>query len=65
MIGIGRTVWLKPYGLIDYHGKSVSKPIPGKVVYINDQHKYFTVEFNFPGGGKYRESFKFDEIEDK
>lgn len=63
MIELGRTVWLKPYVLIDYYGRAVDKPIPGKVVYINEPHRYFTVEFKFPGGGDYRESFKFDEIE--
>ena len=63
MIEIGRTVWLRPFELIDFHGRTIDEPLPGKVVYINEPHKFFTVEFKFPSGGHYRESFKFSEIE--
>ncbi len=65
MIELGTTVWLKPFVLVDYFGRTDNKPIPGKVVYINEPHRFFSVEFKFPGGGKYRESYKFDEIEGK
>ena len=64
MIELGKTVWLKPFELIDRFGRTVDKPLPGKVVYINEPHRFFTVEFTLPNGGRYRESFKFDEIED-
>jgi hypothetical protein len=63
MIELGMTVWLKPFVLVDYLGRTIDKPIPGTVVYINEPHSFFTVEFKFPSGGHYRESFKFDEIE--
>jgi hypothetical protein len=32
---------------------------PCRVVYINRKHRYYTVEFDFPGG-MVRESFKLE-----
>jgi hypothetical protein len=49
--------------MVDFFGRAINRPIPCKVVYINEPHSFFTVEFNFPSGGHYRESFKFSEIE--
>ena len=63
MIELGMSLKLTPFIMIDIFGRAVNKPIPCKVVYINEPHKYFTVEFKFPSGGHYKESFKFDEIE--
>ena len=63
MINIGQTLKLTPFIMVDYFGRAINRPIPCKVVYINEPHKFFTVEFRFPSGGHYRESFKFSEIE--
>lgn len=63
MIEMGTSLKLTPFIMIDIFGRAVNKPIPCKVVYINEPHKYFTVEFKFPSGGHYKESFKFSEIE--
>lgn len=65
MIELGTVLMLTPFVNVDYVGRAISKPVPGKVVYINEPHRFFTVEFKFPGGSHYRESFKFDEIEDE
>lgn len=59
MIKIGDVLQLTPVVCIDKNGRATQK-IPGKVVYINEEHRYFTAEFNFPEtGGRFRESFKF------
>ena len=34
------------------------KDLEGTVVYVNFAHKYFTVEYEFKNGMKFRESFK-------
>ena len=54
MIELGKTVWLKPFVMVDYLGRAIDKPIPGTVVYVNEPHSYFTVEFKFPSGGHYK-----------
>lgn len=63
MIELGMIFNLIPSMQLDRLGRSVTKPIPGTVVYINEPHRFFTVEFKFPSGCHYRESFKFDEVE--
>lgn len=55
---IGDTVYLVPYVNLDKKGQTDDKPIPGKVVYINRPHRFFTAEFSYPSGS-IRESFKF------
>lgn len=34
------------------------KDMEGTVVYINSAHRYFTLEYEFKNGMKFRESFK-------
>lgn len=34
------------------------KDLEGTVVYVNFAHRYFTVEYEFKNGMKFRESFK-------
>lgn len=63
MIELGMVFMLTPFVNVDYVGRAISKPVPSKVVYINEPHRFFTVEFKFPSGCHYRESFKFDEVE--
>lgn len=61
MLKIGTKLKLIPHVLVDYLGRAINKPLPCEVVYINEAHRFFTVEFNPPTGGKFRESFKFEE----
>lgn len=37
------------------------RPVTGFVVYVNEEHQYFTVEYGIEGQ-KVRESFKFSDI---
>lgn len=39
-------------------GERMSKPVKGRVVYINRRHRYFTAEYK-AGEKKLKESFKF------
>ena len=59
MLEVGVNLKLIPTAAVDYYGRTLAKPLPCKVVYINHKHRFYTVEFTFPDGGKYRESFKF------
>lgn len=52
-IELGAKLPLKPYIT-----EGLPKKIKGEVVYINNEHHYFTAEFD-TDGGKYWESFKF------
>lgn len=59
MIQIGDVLQLTPVVCLDKNGKATRK-ILGTVVYINEEHRYFTAEFVFPETkGRFRESFKF------
>lgn len=58
-IKIGETVMLKPNVDCSRTCYSVDDPKPATIVYINLPHRFFTAEFHFPGGGHFRESFKF------
>lgn len=59
MIKIGDVLQLTPIVCVDKNNR-VTKKMPGRVVYINLEHRYFTAEFVFPEtGGRFRESFKF------
>lgn len=50
-----------PHVYVDKNGmKLLEEDCPCKVVYINRKHRFFTVEFQFPGGAV-RESFKYTE----
>ena len=40
----------------EYHNVNME----GTIVYVNFPHKYFTVEYEFKNGMKFRESFKMD-----
>ena len=61
---IGQELRMIPNVYVDKNGYLLlEKDYPCKVVYINRAHRYFTVEFEFPGG-KIRESFKFTEDKD-
>ena len=57
-IKLGNTLMLKPFVCLDKIGRTITKPIPGTIVYINHKHRYFTAEFKFDHGS-FRESFKF------
>ena len=35
------------------------KPVMGRVVYIHSKRRYYTVEYQLPGGGTLRESFRY------
>lgn len=60
MLEIGAELRLIPFVSVDYYGRAMPNPVPCKVVYINEQHKFYTVEFRFPNGYRCRESFKFE-----
>jgi hypothetical protein len=55
---IGQVISLIPVICVDKKGEITRKALPGKIVYINDEHNYFTAEFTFKRGS-FRESFKF------
>lgn len=56
---LGKTIRLVPFLNIDGYGRNAKGAVPGEIVFINWRHKFFTVLFKFPGGCRYRESFKF------
>jgi hypothetical protein len=60
---IGDVLPLVPIICLDKKGDITHKPLPGTIVYINDEHRYFTAEFRFPRGS-FRESFKFNYASD-
>ena len=62
MLELGAKLNLTPTAAVDFYGKTLTKPLPCKVIYINQRHGFFTVEFAFPNGNKYKESFKLEEI---
>ena len=55
---LGQTVIRFPSGFCERseENKKVLKPIRGTVVYIQPKRRFYTVEFDLPGG-KLRESF--------
>ena len=61
MIGEGRKVRFTPcYETRSYDsGELTDKSVTGKIIYINWEHKMFTVEYGNP---KMKESFKFWQI---
>ena len=60
---IGDIIPLHPFVNLDKKGETEKGKIPGTVVYVNYEHRFFTAEFVFPRG-KFRESFKFATKED-
>ena len=61
---IGQKLRMIPNAHVDKLGYLLmEKDYPCKVVYVHNEHRYFTVEFEFPGG-KIRESYKFAEDKD-
>ena len=59
MLEVGTQFKLIPFVSVDYLGRDLKKPMPCTVIYVNEQHRFYTVEFTFPNGDKYKESFKF------
>lgn len=61
---IGQELRMIPTVHVDKSGHLLfEKDCPCKIVYINREHRFFTVEFDFPGG-KIRESYKYAEESD-
>ena len=66
MIEVGQTVRYVPCfikGEADSEDVKRAKRVTGKVIYVNYQHEYFTVECQC-GGTMQRESFKFSQLEE-
>lgn len=62
-IETGTKLRLRPFALLEGCLRETKETIfPCTVVYINKPHRYFIVEFSFPGG-KFRESYKLDDVE--
>ncbi len=63
MIEMGQAVRFKPFEDTKGFGSrdNTQEPVTGKVVYINEPHKWFTAEYNC-NGVKLRKSFKFWDI---
>lgn len=57
----GQRLRLSPVCLVDFMGRVIrtDNTWPCRVVYINRKHRYYTVEFEFPGG-TVRESYKLE-----
>lgn len=61
---VGKKMRMVPDVHIDRLGRRLMEDdMPCKVVYINRKHRFFTVEFKFPGGS-FRESYKYTEWRD-
>ena len=58
MVKIGAELKLKPFVNLDFYGRTVTKPVPCRVVGINERHGFYRVEFRFPNGCRYFESFR-------
>ena len=64
MIDIGQKMRFIPHYNINEHDDEEAKrkkTVTGKVIYVNRQHKQFTVKFNC-GGTMQKETFKFTDI---
>ncbi|MBP3699031.1 MAG: hypothetical protein J6J01_06090, partial [Oscillospiraceae bacterium] len=62
-VAVGETVSFVPAAFsfgnnMTIKGEAMSKPVKGRVVYINHRHRYFTAEYE-AGDQKIQESFKF------
>ena len=65
MIDIGQKMRFVPYWNKSEHDDEATKrekTITGKVVYINRDHRTFTVEYSARGGNKQKETFQFSQI---
>lgn len=58
MIRVGDTIFEHPFVHVDYYGRKIYQPVPGKIVWIHPRKRYYVVEFKWPGGGSYREAFR-------
>ena len=58
MIRIGDKVLEYPAVHVDFHGNRIYEPAVGEVVYIHPKKRYYVVEFKWPGGRRYKESFR-------
>lgn len=62
-VAVGETVSFVPAAFsfgnnMTIKGEAMSKPVKGRVVYINRRHRYFTAEYK-AGEKTLKESFKF------
>ncbi|MBP3700082.1 MAG: hypothetical protein J6J01_11470 [Oscillospiraceae bacterium] len=62
-VAVGETVSFVPAAFsfgnnMTIKGEAMSKPVKGRVVYINRRHRYFTAEYKV-GEKMLKESFKF------
>jgi hypothetical protein len=63
MIEVGQKVVIDPFAGIKLHGiNNAPTNVPGVVVYVHKQHRWFTVEYDREH--KMRVSFKFSDIGD-
>lgn len=65
MIDIGQKMRFIPYWNISKQDTSETKrenQVTGKVIYVNRQHKSFTIKYTCCGGCYMKETFKFSEI---
>ena len=60
---VGQKLRLMPNVHVDRLGHLVDQAHPCTIITINREHRYFRVEFDFPGG-KIRESYKYADKED-
>ena len=62
MIKVGQKVEFNPFeGMRAYGATAIDVDVTGKVIYINEPHNWFEVEYKSLEG-KQKTSFKFDEI---
>lgn len=65
MIDIGQKMRFIPHwneGANDTESAKRAKMITGKVIFVNRQHKQFTVKYSVCGGPQMKETFKFSQI---
>ena len=65
MIDLGQTVRFVPYwniSGIDTKEERTKKEVKGKVIFVNRNHKQFTVKYSSRGGAEMKETFKFSQI---
>lgn len=62
-IEVGAKIHKTPTGFLDKNDRHSAlfhsvKDMEGTIIDVNFAHKHFTVEYEFPNGRKFRESFK-------
>ena len=66
IIKVGDQIKMPPWSIIDKKDSDVYKATKdkvGTVVDVNFKHKHFTLEYEFAFGRKFRETFKFSDLQ--